>query len=111
MKKLVVRSFVGWLLSSRALHLGSAQDGKLEVKDHTFRVDPPAPRDGVLRLARWPSPNPFPKLFDAPPALVRVTVLARRHFVRAAAAAMHARVQMVNREHEPLFELGVSVLP
>jgi hypothetical protein len=33
MKKLVVRSFVGCLLSSRALHLGSAQDGKLEVKD------------------------------------------------------------------------------
>jgi hypothetical protein len=52
MKKLVVRSFLGCLLTSHALHLGSAQDGKLEVKDHTFRVDPPAPRDGVLRLAR-----------------------------------------------------------
>jgi len=34
MKKLMVRSFVGCLLSSRALHLGSAKNGKLEVKDH-----------------------------------------------------------------------------
>jgi hypothetical protein len=47
-----IANHVGCLLSSRALHLGSAQDGKLEVKDHTFRVDPPASRDGVLRLAR-----------------------------------------------------------
>jgi hypothetical protein len=42
---------------------------------------------------------------------MRVTVLARRHFVRAAAAAMHARVQMVDREREPPFEFGVNVLP
>ena len=98
MKKLMMRIFLGCLLTAHALHLGSAQQRQARSK----RMAPFAavilqPRGTVL-LA-WPDRRVlthFTKLFDAPPALVRVTVFTLRHFVRAAAAAVRARVQMVN---------------
>jgi hypothetical protein len=90
---------------------------KLEVENHGLGIYPPAStyllaerHAAVFCLVEYPRPYPLPKLFDALRTLVRITVLARGHFILTTPAAMRSRMDVVGCKHEPFFHLGVGFL-
>jgi hypothetical protein len=103
MKKLVVRSFVGCLLRSRDLHLGAGRDGKLEVKDHTFRVDTPA--DGTSELAlnqRSSKAGQYERCRSFPPRGVAGSI---GHLLHCLALPADAGTQLADAEFHPIMQM------